>query len=64
MKKLVAVILSLVLVLSLTLCAQAEEEKKDVTIGIAQFAVHGSLDNCREGFLQGLAAGAMWKAKT
>lgn len=25
------------------------------TIGIAQFAVHGSLDNCREGFLQGLA---------
>lgn len=56
MKKLVAVILSLVLVLSLTLCAQAEE-KKSVTVGIAQFAVHGSLDNCREGFLQGLAAG-------
>ena len=25
------------------------------TIGIAQFAVHGSLDNCREGFLEGLA---------
>lgn len=25
------------------------------TIGIGQFAVHGSLDNCREGFLQGLA---------
>lgn len=23
-------------------------------IGIAQFAQHGSLDNCREGFLQGL----------
>lgn len=29
--------------------------KKSVTIGISQFAVHGSLDNCREGFLQGLA---------
>ena len=29
---------------------------KDVyTIGISQFAVHGSLDNCREGFLAGLA---------
>lgn len=27
---------------------------KTYTIGIAQFAVHGSLDNCREGFLQGL----------
>ncbi len=25
------------------------------TIGISQFAIHGSLDNCREGFLQGLA---------
>ena len=25
------------------------------TIGIGQFAEHGSLDNCREGFLQGLA---------
>ena len=25
------------------------------TIGISQFAVHGSLDNCREGFLAGLA---------
>lgn len=25
------------------------------TVGIAQFAEHGSLDNCREGFLQGLA---------
>lgn len=25
------------------------------TIGISQFAEHGSLDNCKEGFLQGLA---------
>lgn len=25
------------------------------TVGIGQFAVHGSLDNCREGFLLGLA---------
>ena len=24
------------------------------TIGISQFAMHGSLDNCREGFLEGL----------
>ena len=27
----------------------------EYTIGIAQFAEHGSLDNCREGFIQGLA---------
>lgn len=30
-------------------------EKETYTIGIEQFAEHGSLDNCREGFLQGLA---------
>ena len=30
-------------------------EGKTYTIGISQFAEHGSLDNCREGFLEGLA---------
>ena len=30
-------------------------EKETYTIGIEQFAEHGSLDNCREGFLEGLA---------
>lgn len=30
--------------------------KKEYTIGIEQFAEHGSLDNCREGFLKGLKA--------
>lgn len=30
-------------------------EKEGYTIGISQFADHGSLDNCREGFLAGLA---------
>lgn len=29
-------------------------EEKSYTIGISQFAEHGSLDNCREGFLKGL----------
>ena len=32
--------------------AMADEDS--VTIGISQFAEHGSLDNCREGFLEGL----------
>ena len=31
------------------------ENGASYTIGIGQFAAHGSLDNCREGFLQGLA---------
>ncbi len=32
-----------------------EAEVQNYTIGISQFAEHGSLDNCREGFLAGLA---------
>ena len=31
------------------------ENGASYTIGIGQFAAHGALDNCREGFLQGLA---------
>ena len=53
MKKLICVVAALVLLLSLSLTAAAESEQ--YTIGIAQFAEHGSLDNCREGFLMGLA---------
>ena len=37
----------------LTGCGGSEKEEA-VTIGIQQFAEHGSLDNCREGFLKGL----------
>lgn len=33
----------------------AGENGNFYSIGISQFAVHGSLDNCREGFLAGLA---------
>ena len=33
------------------------------TIGIGQFAEHGSLDNCREGFLEGLAAEGIEEGK-
>lgn len=51
-KKLLAVMLTAVMAMSmLTGCGS----KSDYTIGISQFAVHGSLDNCREGFLAGLA---------
>ncbi|MGN1147182.1 MAG: ABC transporter substrate-binding protein [Lachnospiraceae bacterium] len=51
-KKLVAVMLTVVMAAAmLTGCGS----KEGYTIGISQFAVHGSLDNCREGFLAGLA---------
>jgi putative ABC transport system substrate-binding protein len=35
--------------------AAGESGSESYTIGISQFAEHGSLDNCREGFLAGLA---------
>ena len=35
--------------------AMAEASEGSYSIGIGQFAEHGSLDNCREGFLLGLA---------
>ena len=41
----------LTMTLAGTVTVYAEEE---YTIGIEQFAEHGSLDNCREGFLEGL----------
>lgn len=50
MKKLFCMILTLVFALSTTAFAEAK-----YTIGIAQFAEHASLDNCREGFIAGLA---------
>ena len=45
---------SIILTMVLILCLPAAFAQEHFTIGIAQFAVHGSLDNCREGFLQGL----------
>lgn len=34
--------------------SESSGDKDSYTIGISQFAEHGSLDNCRDGFLQGL----------
>lgn len=51
-KKVLAIMLTVAAIAALmTGCGS----KKEYTIGISQFAVHGSLDNCREGFLAGLA---------
>ena len=62
-KQMLAVILSTAMILGLTACGGATAKNTDTaaadgetyTIGISQFAEHGSLDNCREGFLAGLA---------
>lgn len=49
-----ALAMVLVLVMGLGLLTGAMAEDKVYKIGIAQFAEHGSLDNCRIGFIQGL----------
>ena len=64
-KKLAAIGLSLALILSLAACGGSSSdggasgesggESAKYLIGISQYGQHGSLDNCREGFLQGLA---------
>lgn len=51
-KKMMAVMLTMAMAAGmLTGCGSTE----GYSVGISQFAVHGSLDNCREGFLAGLA---------
>lgn len=50
-KRILAGMMSAVLMVGLmTGCGS----KQEYSVGISQFAVHGSLDNCREGFLEGL----------
>lgn len=60
MKKTIALTLTLLLAAGLFTACSGEQktnptEEKQYTVGIAQFGEHASLDNCREGFLQGLA---------
>ena len=74
MKKIASAALALSLSLTLAACgaktetpastatssaAQSGEPAKLLKIGISQFGEHASLDNCREGFLQGLSAAGL-----
>ena len=54
LKKLLCGALSLTMVLSLAACGGDAASGEVPVIGICQYGPHGSLDNCREGFLQGL----------
>ena len=36
---------------------ETQETDKTINLGILQFADHGSLDNCRIGFIEGLKQG-------
>lgn len=61
-KKVLAVVLGMSMVVAMMIGCGASKETSDsansaektYTIGISQFAEHGSLDNCREGFIEGL----------
>lgn len=54
MKKIVSLVFVFILAMSMmTACGKTDEGT--VTVGIGQFAEHASLDNCRLGFLAGLA---------
>lgn len=52
-KRLFAVLMMAVLTATLIIGCSKKEEG-EIVIGIGQFAEHGSLDNCREGFIAGL----------
>lgn len=52
-KKVMAILLTAAMAVSLL--SGCGSPKEGYSIGISQYAVHGSLDNCREGFLAGLA---------
>ena len=52
MKKIIAILTVAVLALSFAGCGK--KESKVPVIGISQYGEHASLDNCREGFLEGL----------
>lgn len=54
MKKRILAIAVCMLAISM-MAGCSKKEDGNVTIGIGQFAEHGSLDNCRKGFLAGLA---------
>lgn len=43
--------------------AAGSEAAQSYTVGISQFAEHGSLDNCREGFLEGLKESGIEEGK-
>ena len=66
-KRVFAVILGSVMAVSLMACGTKENETKDGTkhiqVGISQFAEHASLDNCREGFIEGLKEAGLRKER-
>jgi putative ABC transport system substrate-binding protein len=53
-RKLLALAMTAVLAMGVFTGCGDKKDSSTVTIGIGQFAEHGSLDNCRNGFIEGL----------
>lgn len=72
-KNFVSFLLAAAMTLTLTACGSssteentsgdASEDSASYTIGISQFAEHGSLDDCRNGFLEGLKSEGIEEGK-
>ncbi len=61
-KNIMTLVMAAAAALTLTACGE-QAKGAEYTVGISQFAEHGSLDNCREGFLQGLAEAGIEEGK-
>ena len=55
-KKITAGLMSVAMAASILIGCGSTGSSDGYKVGISQFAEHGSLDNCKEGFLEGLAA--------
>lgn len=64
MKKLLAMILSLILCLSFAACGQGTASKADYTVGICQLMEHESLDKATNGFIDALTEELQKAGKT
>lgn len=59
-KKILCAALALTMILALAACGSGG---KTASIGMLQYGQHGSLDNCREGFLEGLKQAGLEEGK-
>jgi len=63
MKKIISLTIALILTLTMAVSFAGCNKNSVPVIGIAQYGEHASLDNCREGFLQGLKDAGLVEGK-
>lgn len=63
MKKKILSIMLTVVMGAVFISGCSENDDNDIVVGISQYAEHSSLDNCREGFIEGLKQGGYEEGK-